>query len=96
MGLADELQTLEQLRSSGALSEEEFQQAKARLLAPPAGERGSARDDGNESLGRAANRYVSFQIVMAVIGFIVFLIFFFSLILPRFSGGPSFHAPPFP
>ena len=38
MGLADELTRLEELRGRGALTEEEFQRAKARLLdgTPPA------------------------------------------------------------
>jgi len=35
MGLADELARLDELRSRGALSEEEFQRAKARLLEGP-------------------------------------------------------------
>jgi phage shock protein PspC (stress-responsive transcriptional regulator) len=36
MGLADELMRLDELRSRGALSEEEFARAKARLLNAPA------------------------------------------------------------
>ena len=36
----------------------------------------------DESLGRAANRYVSFQIVSAIIGGIIFLIMLFAVILP--------------
>lgn len=36
--LADELKKLADLRASGVLTEEEFQAAKARLLAPPAGQ----------------------------------------------------------
>jgi phage shock protein PspC (stress-responsive transcriptional regulator) len=35
MSLADELGRLEELRNRGALSDEEFQRAKARLLEPP-------------------------------------------------------------
>jgi phage shock protein PspC (stress-responsive transcriptional regulator) len=35
MGLADELVRLDELRARGALSEEEFQRAKARLLDGP-------------------------------------------------------------
>jgi len=35
MGLADELTRLEELRGRGALTEEEFQRAKARLLDGP-------------------------------------------------------------
>ena len=45
MGLADELNRLEELHARGALTAEEFARAKARLLEPGAGsaaERGSA------------------------------------------------------
>ena len=37
MGLADELAKLDELRGRGALSDEEFTRAKARLLDTPAG-----------------------------------------------------------
>lgn len=37
MGLADELAKLDELRGRGALSDEEFARAKARLLDTPAG-----------------------------------------------------------
>ncbi len=88
MSLADDLQKLEALRSSGALSEEEYQQAKARSLAP-------IRDnDGRDTLGKAANRFVSFQIVMAAVGIVIFLIMFFTFFLPMFRSGPSFGGPP--
>jgi len=90
MSLADELRKLEQLRSSGALSEEEFQLAKAKLLSPTPDESGFLQDNGQGSLGRAANRYVSFQMVMAIVGIIIFLIIFFTVFLPKFSSGPSF------
>ncbi len=36
MGLADELTRLEELRARGALSDDEFQRAKARLIDAPA------------------------------------------------------------
>ncbi len=39
---------------------------------------------GADSLGRAANRYVSFQIVSAIIGGIIFLIVLFTVFLPMF------------
>ena len=48
----------------------------------------SANDGQNtpdDSLGRAANRYVSFQIVSAVIGGIIFLIVLFAVILPQMN-----------
>jgi hypothetical protein len=49
---------------------------------------------GNRTLGEAANRFVTFQIVMGVIGLIIFLLFagfIFSLIT-----GAFFFAPPAP
>ena len=96
MSLVDELQKLEQLRSSGSLSEPEFQQAKTQLLSSPReAEWNSTLDREEESLGRAANRYVSFQIFMGVIGIIIFLIFLFAVILPRFNNGPQFPSGPF-
>ena len=109
MSLADDLQKLEQLRSSGSLSESEFEQAKKRLLSSPPDERRFASDDqekrnfvsdvledeGDRSLGNAANRYVSFQIIMSIIGFVIFLIVLFTVFLPtacnrsHFSGFPG-------
>ena len=41
--------------------------------------------DGKDSLGQAANRYVTFQIVAAVIGGIIFLIVLFTVFLPMFN-----------
>ena len=49
----------------------------------------SINDEGNSSggntLGEAANRYVTFQIVSAIIGGIVFLILLFAVFLPMFN-----------
>lgn len=91
MSLTDELQKLEQLRSSGALSAEEFQRAKTQVLSAPDEKREFVPDKQQESIGKAANRYVSLQIVMAVIGGIIFLIVFFSILLPAFFGGSFFR-----
>ena len=49
MGLADDLTRLEELRSRGALNDEEFQRAKARVLD------GQARADANPAVA-AINR----------------------------------------
>lgn len=93
MTIADELKKLQQLHESGALSDEEFARAKSRVLdgAPPNDTSGG--EGGNllatmfggrkETLGDAANRFVSFQMVMAAIGLIVFLLFFFLFFLPQ-------------
>lgn len=76
MSLTDELQRLAELRASGALTESEFQKAKAKLLAQDSRPQFPASDnESDQSLGRAANRYVTFQMVMAVIGILLFLVF---------------------
>jgi hypothetical protein len=84
MGLADELRKLQELRDAGTLSDEEFAQAKAAMLRnppatpaeqPPAPVR-------SDSLGDAAKTWVNFQIGMAVVGVILFLIMLFAVILP--------------
>ena len=84
MAIADELEKLSKLHESGELTDEEYVKAKDAALR--AAGRGSDSSDGpglaedlfggnDESLGRAANRYVSFQIVSAVVGVIVFVLF---------------------
>lgn len=40
---------------------------------------------GKDSLGEAANRYVTFQIVSAVIGGIIVLVLIFTVFLPMFN-----------
>ncbi len=113
MSLADDLQKIEQLRSSGSLTDAEFEQAKKKLLAPSLDESHFSEDeeqggflsdnqekrklpscseyfeDEDQSLGRAANRYVSFQILMSIIGLLVFLFLFFAVFLPKWSGFPG-------
>ncbi|GAA3431735.1 SHOCT domain-containing protein [Kutzneria kofuensis] len=78
MSIADELAKLDALRRSGALSDDEFDAAKRRLLAP-----GSPA--GPNSLGRAANRYVSYQMIAGVVGLVVFLVFVFAVLVPMFT-----------
>ena len=72
MDLTRELAKLSNLHQTGALTGEEYAAAKARLIggAWPA----SRHDAADASLGRAANRYVSFAIVMSIIGLVVFVI----------------------
>jgi hypothetical protein len=96
MNITDELERLSQLHRDGALDDVEFAQAKSRLLSENISEPPSDR-----SLGEAANRYVTFQIVMGVLGLIVALIIFFNVMLPgmRHTGfpggnGPVFHVEP--
>jgi len=86
MNLTDELAKLGKLHNDGVLTDNEFAQAKEKLLTQPASDVKSEDD----SLGSAANRYVTFQIAMKVIGFIIFVIFFLTVFLPKFMSGPHF------
>jgi hypothetical protein len=94
MSLSDELQRLADLRSSGALTESEFEQAKAKLLKEdPAPRRQQPDETRDDSLGRAANRYVTFQFIMGVIAILIFLF----VMAPRMCGSPrSSFGPPLP
>ena len=58
MNITDELERLGQLHKDGTLSDEEFAQAKNKLLNAPDENRAPAP---NTTLGEAANRYVSFS-----------------------------------
>ena len=86
--VAQELEKLARLHESGALTDEEFARAKDAAL--------NRRDDGTAadnreggSLGSAANRYVTFQIGMSIVGLIVFLVVFVLFFLPRFNSFPQ-------
>jgi hypothetical protein len=74
MSLADDLQKLEQLRSSGALSEEEFKQAKAKLISPPSETRDVVPKNVQES-----DSDDPLQVILWVIGIIVLLMILFAL-----------------
>jgi hypothetical protein len=91
MSLTDELQRLAELRSAGALTESEFQQAKAKLLEQDtAPYQPEPNDEPDHSLGRAANRYVTFQMVVSVIGILIFIVFASKMCSSaRSSFGPS-------
>jgi len=107
MNLTDELKKLAELHASGVLTEDEFQQAKKKLLETPPeafGEggfhlrKGSPgallfQGKGDDSVGKAANRYVNFQIITAIIGFSIFLIFGLSMCSQMRPSGPSFGPP---
>ncbi|PRY36787.1 SHOCT domain-containing protein [Umezawaea tangerina] len=88
--MADELGKLDRLRQSGALSEAEFAAAKRALLQPAVA---PVRDD---SIGRAANRYVSFQMVAGVVGLVLFLVFLFAVIVPAMDSVNNPVVPQFP
>ena len=90
MDIVEQLERLAELREKGAISDEEFAAAKQRIIdgeepkspglkLPPVGPdprpQPSYPPVGNpNSLGHAANRWVSLQIVMAIVGIIIFLI----------------------
>lgn len=98
MGIAEELEKLTQLHQSGALSDREYAEAKQAVL------RGATTDkttdsetsglvrgllgDRKATLGEAANRYVSFQMVTGAISLVVFLLFLFIFFLPRWNSFP--------
>ena len=82
MGIAEEIAKLEELRNRGTLTESEFQEAKRRLL------QGEPQDP-DDSLGRAANRFVTYQFALGIIGLVLFIILFFTLFLPMFSKATS-------
>src|SRR6476659_1833000 len=90
MNITDELERLAKLHKDGVLNDDEFAQAKAKLLSndtvqQPAQET-NTWEQADRSLGEAANRYVSFQVIMSVIGIIIFLIIFLTVFLPHMSG----------
>lgn len=78
MSMADELGKLERLHRSGALSPAEFEAAKHRLLSPEP----PAEDN---SIGRAANRFVSYQLIIGVIGLIIFVVVLLTVFLPMMN-----------
>lgn len=85
MALSDELRKLQELRDSGSLTDAEFVQAKARLLTEPS----DVGRIGDGLIGQAANRWVTFRIVMAIVGLIVMAILFFGFFLPHFNSFPG-------
>jgi putative oligomerization/nucleic acid binding protein len=86
--VAQELEKLARLHESGALTDEEFARAKdAALKQDDAGAIADRRDGA--SLGSAANRYVTFQIGMSILGLIVFLVVFVTVFLPRLNSFPQ-------
>lgn len=100
MSMTDELERLAKLHQDGVLTREEFDLAKAKLLNQSEDLSSEREQDGRgerqNTLGEAANRYVSLQMVMSAVGIIIFLIFLFGVILPHMSGnsGPNFRGAP--
>lgn len=99
MSLSEEIAQLAELRDKGILTPEEFAKAKQKVLErqTPSPDQESEKkrweisDESEDSVGKAANRYVSFRIIMAVIGIIIFLIFFAPMMCSStgpFGSGP--------
>ena len=85
--VVQELEKLARLHESGALTDEEFARAKDAALNRT--DDGAAADNREgASLGSAANRYVTFQIGMSIVGLVVFLVVFVLVFLPRFNSFP--------
>ncbi|HUP82672.1 MAG TPA: SHOCT domain-containing protein [Candidatus Limnocylindria bacterium] len=102
MGISDELEKLRALHDSGELTDGEYERAKDAAIRGASADEAPARDhpEGasllggifggkDTSVGGAANRYVNFQIVSAVIGLILFLVFACA-VLPNFNRPPGF------
>lgn len=90
MNIADGLERLGRLHKDGTLSDEEFAQAKKKVLAQPLE---IASEEDNRSLARAVNRYVWLQTLMALVGIVIFLVFLFGVVLPmmRDNGHKTFQ-----
>jgi hypothetical protein len=92
LGIAEELEKLTQLHERGVLSDQEYAEAKQTTLRGVTKDttdkhnRGPVSDD--RTLGEAANRYVSFQILMAGVTFVIILVLLVTVVLPRFSQIP--------
>jgi len=87
MSLADELEKLQVLREDGTLTDAEFAQAKAKLLAETSSTSSNVSSTNQDLIGRAAMTWVSFRIVMSVVGLILAAILFFTFFLPLFMRG---------
>jgi hypothetical protein len=110
MELADEIRRLKELHDEGALTDDEFSQAKAALL--DGGTDASLRtawgqDRSDDGFGVAAKRWVNFQIAIIIVGLALALVFFFGFFLPnwrktrddfdrRWDEFPAKHAVPLP
>jgi hypothetical protein len=86
MGLTDEIRGLSELRDRGTLTEAEFAKAKAALIDDTA--RGSRRKN-TDALGDAAQKWVRFQIVWAIVVFAVMAIVLSALFLSPWSKSKS-------
>lgn len=89
MGLADEIRELMELHNNGTLTDAEFEQAKAAVLAGSASAGRPSTSAPDNTFGGVAKKWVNFQIVMAVVGVVLALIFFFGFFLPNWNKSES-------
>ena len=89
MNLTDELERLSKLHNDGTLSDEEFAQAKNKLLKQQ--EAGEPTEGNDPSPGDAANQSASLPIIMGVIGVIILLIILFGVVLPHLHHNHTFQ-----
>ena len=83
--LSNEIGRLHRLKEDGALTEAEFAEAKRRLIASAGrAARDDDDDDDDESgdLGRAANRFVTYEKKKSTIGLVIFVALFLFVFLP--------------
>jgi uncharacterized membrane protein len=86
VSVADELQKLADLRASGAIDDEEYERAKECVLGSSSRSRPRRpQAPGDETLGRAANRFVSISVIWGIIGLVVMLLLFFLFFLPQWN-----------
>lgn len=79
MDVADELERLSRLHKEGVLSDEEFAQAKRKVLdSPPA-----------HTLGDAANRFVNLQVIVFFFFAFICLVCIFGVVLPALNPSPQ-------
>lgn len=89
MNLTGELQKLQELHKSGALTDAEYEQAKAILLNHPPAQLSNHSTphvhDNQNLLGQAANKWVNYSIVMSIVVLIIGALFFFGFFLPQWN-----------
>ena len=81
MNVTDELERLSKLHKDGTLNDEEFAQAKSKLLSQPAESKPTEQDNSRDE---AANRFM--MVVLLVLGVIILLLLF-GVILPHWHRG---------
>ena len=87
MPLADELKKLQELKDAGTLTAEEFDQAKASLLASikPKPEVGMAAVKTADGFREVANNYVNYHMILGVAALVLAAVFIFGVFLPGFN-----------